>query len=413
MIHVISQSTGQSVRRICQSLQVPRSSYYHAATPTESQRGDAELGAAISTIFGHHRRRYGYRRIWKQLAADGLVCAPDRVRRLMQEQGLRAIQPKTYVPQTSDGRADLPSPNLLLHQPLPALPNQVWAGDITFIPSGEKWLYLAVVIDLCSRRIVGWALADHLRSDLVVAAMQQAIVSRRHINGLIFHSDRGSQYGSSAFRQVLQRAGMRQSMSARANPYHNAWTESFMGTLKAEMLQNGRFLNATDARTEIFAFIDCYYNTQRLHSSSNTEHPTTSRPLSPSQTKSLLVQLSVASQKASRGSHGFLIEEMKIIPGLLKSVSDLQDGGLKQEILHLALGRGHVRRSPELAGAGQIRHQARHQGCDYLRDVRFKGQPAIRQRALARDLLHRGQPLVVGGLDLGMIEDRIPDKGLR
>ena len=205
MIHVISQSTGQSVRRICQSLQVPRSSYYHAATPTESQRGDAELGAAISTIFGHHRRRYGYRRIWKQLAADGLVCAPDRVRRLMQEQGLRAIQPKTYVPQTSDGRADLPSPNLLLHQPLPALPNQVWAGDITFIPSGEKWLYLAVVIDLCSRRIVGWALADHLRSDLVVAAMQQAIVSRRHINGLIFHSDRGSQYGSSAFRQVLQR----------------------------------------------------------------------------------------------------------------------------------------------------------------------------------------------------------------
>jgi putative transposase len=273
MIQVIAQSTGHSVRRICESLQVPRSSYYHAATPTESQRSDAELSAAISAIFHHHRRRYGYRRIWRQLAADGVVCAPDRVRRLMRGLCLIAIEPKTYVPQTSDGRADRPSPNLLLDQPLPALPNQVWAGDITFIPSGEKWLYLAVVIDLCSRRIVDWALADHLRSDLVVAAMQQAIASRCHLSDLIFHSDRGSQYGSRAFRQVLQRAGLRQSMSARANPYHNAWTESFMGTLKAEMLQNGRFINATDARAEIFAFIDCYYNTQRLHSSLNYRTP--------------------------------------------------------------------------------------------------------------------------------------------
>jgi putative transposase len=273
MIHLIAQSTGHSVRRICDSLQVPRSSHYHAATPTQSQRSDAELGDAIGIIFRHHRRRYGYRRIWKQLAADGIVCAPDRVRRLMQEQGLVAIQPKTFTPQTSDGRADLPSPNLLIDQPLPVHPDEVWAGDITFIPTSEGWLYLAVVIDLCSRRVVGWALADHLRSDLVVAALQQAIASRRHTRGLIFHSDRGSQYGSRSYRQILQRAGMHQSMSARANPYHNAWTESFMGTLKAEMLQNGRFINATDAHAEIFAFIDCYYNTQRLHSSLNYRTP--------------------------------------------------------------------------------------------------------------------------------------------
>jgi transposase InsO family protein len=267
MIHLIAQSTGHSMRRICESLQVPRSSYYHAVAPTQSQRSDAQMSQAIGTIFHHHRRRYGYRRIWKQLAIEGITCAPDRVRRLMQERGLIAIQPKTYVPQTSDGRADLPSPNLLLDQPLPSRPNEVWAGDITFIPCGEKWLYLAIVIDLCSRRIVGWALADHLRSDLVVEAMKQAITSRRHTIDLVFHSDRGSQYGSRAFRDILRLAGMRQSMSARANPYHNAWTESFMGTLKAEMLQNGSFINATDARVEIFAFIDGYYNTQRLHSS--------------------------------------------------------------------------------------------------------------------------------------------------
>ena len=273
MIHVIAQSTGHSLRRICESLQVPRSSYYHAGTPTARQRSDAQMSQAISTIFHEHRRRYGYRRIWKQLGAQGITCAPTRVRRLMQEQGLIALQPKTYVPQTSDGRADLPSPNLLLDQPLPSQPNEVWAGDITFIPCGEKWLYLAVVIDLCSRRIVGWALADHLRSDLVVAAMKQAIASRGHTTGLIFHSDRGSQYGSRAFRDILRLSGMRQSMSARANPYHNAWTESFMGTLKAEMLQDGCFINATDARAEIFAFIDAYYNTHRLHSSLNYRTP--------------------------------------------------------------------------------------------------------------------------------------------
>lgn len=273
MIRLIHRDTGHSVRLICQCLAVPRSSHYHAAPPTESQRSDAQLSAAIGLIFHQHRRRYGYRRIWKQFAAQGLLCAPDRVRRLMREQDLTALQPKTYTPQTSDGRADAPSPNLLLNTPLPERPNEVWAGDITFIPCGEKWLYLAVVIDLCSRRIVGWALADHMRSDLVVDTMQQAIASRYHTSGLVFHSDRGSQYGSRAFRQALEQAGINQSMSARANPYHNAWTESFMGTLKAEMLQNGRFINAADARTEIFAFIDGYYNTQRLHSSLNYKTP--------------------------------------------------------------------------------------------------------------------------------------------
>jgi len=273
MIRSIHKSTQHSVRVICQSLDVPRSSYYHAAEPTESQLGDADMAKAIATIFWHHRRRYGYRRIWKQLSAQNLVCAPTRVRRLMREHGLHALQPKTYVPQTSDGRADAPSPNLLLGQPAPSLPNQVWAGDITFIPAGEKWLYLAVVIDLCSRRIVGWQLTDHLRSNLVTEALRKALAARTSTSGLIFHSDRGSQYGSCAFRTMLTTAGIRQSMSARANPYHNAWTESFMGTLKAEMLQDGRFIDQADATTEIFAFIDAYYNTQRLHSSLNYRSP--------------------------------------------------------------------------------------------------------------------------------------------
>jgi transposase InsO family protein len=273
MIEYIRQATGNTIRRICVTLEVPRSSYYHAAEPTLTQLSDQEIGAVIEEIFKRHRRCYGYRRIWEDLAENNIVCAADRVRRIMKERGLRAIQPKTYVPKTSDGRADKPSPNLLLDQPLPAQPDQVWAGDITFIPTSTGWLYLAVIIDLCSRKIVGWALADHLRSQLVIDALQQALGSRSTAQKPIFHSDRGSQYGSTAYRQLLSQAGMRQSMSARANPYHNAWTESFMGTLKNEMLQGGCFIDDTDARIEIFSYIESYYNTHRKHSSLGYKTP--------------------------------------------------------------------------------------------------------------------------------------------
>ena len=253
MIEDIRQTTGQGIRPICASLQVPRSSFYHAASPTPTQSEDCRIGDLIEAIFRRHRRRYGYRRISEELSDAGEVCAPDRIRRIMRQRGLRAIQPKTYVPKTSDGRADKPSANLLLGQPLPARPDQVWAGDITFIPTSAGWLYLAVVIDLCSRKIVGWSLGDHLRADLVSDALRQALGSRHTLPGLIFHSDRGSQYGSGTFRALLRGAGMRQSMSARANPYHNAWTESFIGTLKTEMLADGSFIARADANVSVRA----------------------------------------------------------------------------------------------------------------------------------------------------------------
>ena len=273
MIDDIRQATGHGIRPICASLQVPRSSFYHAASPTPTQSEDRRIGDLIEAIFKRHRRRYGYRRIGEELSDAGEICAPDRIRRIMRQRGLRAIQPKTYVPKTSDGRADKPSANLLLGQPLPLRPDQVWAGDITFIPTSAGWLYLAVVIDLCSRKIVGWSLAGHLRADLVSDALKQALGSRRTLPGLVFHSDRGSQYGSGTYRELLREAGMRQSMSARANPYHNAWTESFMGTLKTEMLQDGTFIAHADARTEIFAYIESYYNTHRKHSSLGYKTP--------------------------------------------------------------------------------------------------------------------------------------------
>jgi putative transposase len=272
MIELIAQKTGGSIRKVCAVLGEPRSSYYLASSPTPTQVADAEIGDLIEAIFRRHRRRYGYRRLAQVLADRAVTCAPARIRRLMAQRALRALQPKNFVPKTSDGRADKPSPNLLWDQPLPAAPNQAWAGDITFIPTSAGWLYLAVVIDLCSRRIVGWSLADHMRSDLVLDALRQALATRS-INQTIFHSDRGSQYGSGAFRNALATAGLRQSMSGRANPYDNAWTESFIGTLKHEMLQAGCFDTAADARTEIFEYIEGYYNTHRKHSSIGYQTP--------------------------------------------------------------------------------------------------------------------------------------------
>ena len=273
MIESINQETGHSIRSICETLGLPRSSYHHAAKPTPTQIDDQKLGDQIEEIFKEHRGRYGYRRIYEELSDREIVCGGERVRRLMKERDLRAIQPKTFVPQTSDGRADKPSENLVASQPFPESPNEVLAGDITYIRTATGWLYLAVVIDLCSRRVVGWALADHMRAELVVAALEQALGSTQKIAGRIFHSDRGSQYGSKAFRKLLKKAGMLQSMSARANPYDNAWTESMIGTLKAEMVREGVFENEEEARMELFAYLDSYYNTKRKHSSLGYQTP--------------------------------------------------------------------------------------------------------------------------------------------
>lgn len=267
MIDSIRLKTGAGIREICRVLKVPRSSYHAAAYPTATRLDDQKLSEQLTTIFLSHRRRYGYRRIHDDLKDLGLVCSAARVRRLMKEKGLRALQPKNFVPRTSDGKANKPSPNLLAVEGLPGKINQAWAGDITYIPTSKGWYYLAIVIDLHSRKIIGWSLANHMRAEMVCAAFQRALGTRRDYRGVIFHSDRGSQYGSRQFRRLLSEAGARQSMSARANPYDNAWTESCIGTLKREMLQGGEFIDDTDARTELFSYIEGYYNTHRKHSS--------------------------------------------------------------------------------------------------------------------------------------------------
>jgi transposase InsO family protein len=267
MILTICDKTDGGVRAVCRVLELPRSSFYEAASETSQQASDRHIGALIEQIFNRHQGRYGYRRIVAELSDHAVVCSAERARRLMKERGLRAIQPKRFAPKTSDGKASRPAANLLKDQPMPERKNAVWTGDITYIPTVNGWLYLAVVIDLYSRRIVGWSLADHMRADLVAAAMENALQIRQPQPGLIFHSDRGSQYASGAFRSILKRSQIRQSMSAKANPYDNAWTESFMGTLKLELVQKESYKTEGQARLKIFEYIESYYNTQRKHSS--------------------------------------------------------------------------------------------------------------------------------------------------
>ena len=255
MIDSIHLKTQHSIRRICEVLELPRSSYYNAQIETDRQQQDKILGDHIERIFRSHKRRYGYRRILDQLTDEGIDCSPERVRRLMKQRKLHAIQPKNYVPRTSDGRADAPSPNLVADEGLPNEPNKLLAGDITHIPTAKGWLYLAVVIDLYTRKIVGWKLEDHMRAELVTEAFQNACTQQSIQPGAIFHSDRGSQYGSGRFRSLLSDQKIRQSMSGRANPYDNAWTESVIGTIKAEVLQGGKFANYEDAKNELFEYI--------------------------------------------------------------------------------------------------------------------------------------------------------------
>jgi transposase InsO family protein len=191
----------------------------------------------------------------------------------MTERGLKALQPKTYVPKTSDGRADKPSPNLLLDHPLPELPNRVWAGDITFIPTSAGWIYLAVVIDLCSRKIVGWALANHMRAELVSDALKQALGSRDTVPDLIFHSDRGSQYCSHDYQKILREHGLQSSMSGKGNCYDNAVVETFFKTIKAELVWRRTWETRRQAETTIFQYINGFYNPRRRHSALGGKSP--------------------------------------------------------------------------------------------------------------------------------------------
>ena len=209
------------------------------------------------------------------MKAKGVNVGSYQTRQVMQKHGLWAIQPRSFVPRTTDSRHPYPiSPNRLLEQPFPVAPNQVWVGDITYIAMANgSFLYLAVWLDLYSRKIIGWQLDDNMKEELVIAAFRKAYRSRSAKQGLIIHSDRGGQYAGNDFRKLIAGKKVVQSMSRADNAYDNAFMESCFSRFKTELMQDGAFENKEDAQTEIFEYIEMYYNPIRRHSSLNYLSP--------------------------------------------------------------------------------------------------------------------------------------------
>jgi transposase InsO family protein len=260
---------------LCSVMQVSRSAYYQWLQPNEEKQSKRLMEVQIINLFKEHKRRYGVRRLSAELKDKGIAVGKYKCRSVLKKHGLKAIQPRSFVPRTTQSRHPYPiSPNLLLDRELPVKPNEVWVGDITYIPLAEgRWAYLSVWMDLYSRKIVGWHLADHMREELVITALKMAIQSRLVAAGLILHSDRAGQYAAAGFRKLLQKPKIQQSMSRADDPYDNAFMESYFSRFKAELLESGVFENLQDAQTEIFEYIEMYYNSKRRHSALNYQSP--------------------------------------------------------------------------------------------------------------------------------------------
>jgi putative transposase len=257
------------VRVMCAALSVSPSGYYTWRSRPESPRKAANRGllSDIRRVHARHRGRYGAPRIHAELRAEGQAVSRGRIERMMHHHGIRARAPRRYRVCTTDSKHSLPvAPNLLAQNFVADRPNQVWLADITYIATNVGWLYLAAILDLFTRKVVGWAMRDHMRAELTIAALTMAIQRRRPGAGLTHHSDRGSQYAAGAYRDILEAATITQSMSRKGNCWDNAPMESFFGTLKTELVHQREYPDRDTARRDLFAYIEGYYNRQRIHS---------------------------------------------------------------------------------------------------------------------------------------------------
>jgi putative transposase len=257
------------VRRMCKVLDVSPSGYYawRERPPSEREMANQELTEKIKAEFKKSGETYGSPRIYQVMRKLGLMCSRNRVARLMKAEGLQAKQTKRYRSTTKRNKAHRAAPNLLSRDFSAQQPNQKWLADITYIPTLEGWLYLAAILDLFSRKIVGWAMSDRINADLTLAALKMAIRQRRPGAGLIHHSDQGSQYTDSRYQDVLKAHEIQSSMNGVATWYDNAPMESFFGTLKSEHTHHCIYETRDEARPDLFYYIEGFYNRRRLHSS--------------------------------------------------------------------------------------------------------------------------------------------------
>jgi transposase InsO family protein len=258
------------VRLLCATLEVSPAGYYawrQRPRSAQEQRHDLLL-VQIRAIHAEVKARYGSPRMHAELVARGYPCCVNTVAKLMREHGIVARSARKFRVTTTDSNHDLPvADNLLGRRFHPSEANEVWLGDITYIPTHEGWLYLAAVEDLYARRIVGWSMAEHLESRLVVDALEMAVQRRLPGAGLLGHSDRGSQYASEHYQRLLARHGIVCSMSRKADCWDNAPMESFFASLKKELVHGAGFATRAEARAALFEYIEVFYNNQRRHSS--------------------------------------------------------------------------------------------------------------------------------------------------
>ena len=272
--YIAQRAAHVPVRQLCHVLRVAPAAYYSWRHRRQQPVVELAWQVAVREAFAHHSQRYGTRRLRAEVQAHGHAVGRWRIRCVLKAHGLRAQQPRSFVPRTTDSDpAVRAAPNRLLGQPAPIAPNRVWVGDITYLPrQGGGWRYLAVWLDRCSRKVVDWDVHDTMPEDLVSEALRRALVVCRPPAGLVIHSDQGSQYTATRFKALVAKHGALQSMSRRGNCYDNAHAESFWSRFKAELLDGGSFPGLAEARLEISHHI-AYYNAERRHSSLGYQAP--------------------------------------------------------------------------------------------------------------------------------------------
>jgi transposase InsO family protein len=264
-----------AVSRMCRMLQVSRTGYlqWRVREPSARQRSNDKLGAQLRVIHAENDRSYGRVRLWKALTDHGQRVGQERVRRLMKLNGLRSVYRRPYRVTTRSDHAKPVAENLLDRRFRQTEVDRAWVADITYVQTAEGWLYLAAVLDLASRRIVGWSMSERMPAKIVCDALAMAYFRRKPAAGLIMHSDRGVQYASHAYRAQLKQYQMVQSMSRRANCWDNAPMESFFKTLKVERVYRQRYRTRDEARADIVNWIEGFYNARRLHSALSYQSP--------------------------------------------------------------------------------------------------------------------------------------------
>ncbi len=266
------------VSLMCHALQVSRSGFYDwmKREPSERTTQEQRLRLEIRSLHRASRRSYGSPRVHRHLRKRGILCSRKRVERLMREDGLRAKKKRRFRRTTDSNHSRPVAPNLLKRrfsvQEVRGL-NRVWVSDLTYLPTREGWLYLAVILDLASRRVVGWAMKDSLEASLATDALQMALWSRKPARGLLHHSDRGVQYASAAYQALLEVHGLIGSMSKKGDCYDNAVVESFFASLEWELIQDSDWHTHAEARRAVFDYLEVWYNRERLHSSLGYRSP--------------------------------------------------------------------------------------------------------------------------------------------